>query len=352
MLLSIALHNFQAHKDTSIAFDPGINCIVGTSDSGKTSILRGFRWCYENRPTGTAFVSHWCKKEDTAVTISLFTLDSNAPISRIRTEDRNGYDVNGKELGAIGLDVPEEVKTLFNMSSINISSQHDAPFLISETAGEVAKYLNKLIHLDLIDTVLANAESRRRSIKKSIVSLEEDTSKEKASIAELSWVKEACSKIEQLWDIQVTSRKKEKEIDDIKKIIQYAMEMKDTIDRGSSITKAFRSITIDSVIEALEKAKKESSLLSSLLSTILSYKKVAEKREMIDKAQKAFSRIEEFREEKRNLEKGYETLTIFLTSGKRYMDIVGDGKVAIEQLKKELPEICPTCGRTMEECHD
>ena len=43
-ITSVTLKNFQAHKDTTVQFDRGLNIIVGESNNGKTSILRGILW--------------------------------------------------------------------------------------------------------------------------------------------------------------------------------------------------------------------------------------------------------------------------------------------------------------------
>ena len=52
----VNLVNFQSHKDTTIEFDKGLNIIVGASDSGKTSILRGIKWALYNDPSGDYFI--------------------------------------------------------------------------------------------------------------------------------------------------------------------------------------------------------------------------------------------------------------------------------------------------------
>jgi exonuclease SbcC len=62
MIQSIVLRNFQAHKNTEISLDKGITAIVGSSDSGKTSILRAFYWVLQNKPSGIQMVSYWNRK--------------------------------------------------------------------------------------------------------------------------------------------------------------------------------------------------------------------------------------------------------------------------------------------------
>jgi exonuclease SbcC len=44
----LKIKNFQSHHDTEIEFGPGINVITGTSDAGKTSILRAIMFVLYN----------------------------------------------------------------------------------------------------------------------------------------------------------------------------------------------------------------------------------------------------------------------------------------------------------------
>jgi len=59
MIQQLSIANFQSHKDTTLAFDPGLNVIVGPTDCGKTAVIRALRWLIWNRPMGEAFRSTW-----------------------------------------------------------------------------------------------------------------------------------------------------------------------------------------------------------------------------------------------------------------------------------------------------
>ena len=57
MLSKITLKNIQAHEDLTLEFGPGRNVIHGSSDSGKTAVLRGLLWTAINDGIGdTAYV--------------------------------------------------------------------------------------------------------------------------------------------------------------------------------------------------------------------------------------------------------------------------------------------------------
>ena len=58
MIQSIRLINFQSHKDSFIEFSPNDTVLIGTSNSGKTAVLRALDWILKNRPLGTSFIRH------------------------------------------------------------------------------------------------------------------------------------------------------------------------------------------------------------------------------------------------------------------------------------------------------
>ena len=201
MLQSISLQNFQSHKKSILEFHKGINVITGPSNNGKSSILRALYWAIYNRPSGDSYVSHWNRdKNDKPIKSTKVTvINDNGTIERrkgfIKADDKqkvfNGYIVNDNYLEAIGQDVPDEVTKLFNIDNVNIQKQMDAPFLLSESAGEVARFFNQTIRLDLIDKILAKAESKRREANKDKSRLESEQVQIEKEILNYSWLEDA-----------------------------------------------------------------------------------------------------------------------------------------------------------------
>ncbi len=149
MIKSIRIEDFQSHKLTHIDLDPGVNVIIGRSDSGKTSILRALNWVINNKPSGEAFLRHGSK--ETGVAISL---DNDTIITRYRKNKDSVYYLNDQEFKAFGQDVPKEIRDEINIGSLNTQRQMDAPFLLSFTPGEVGRLLNEIVKLDQIDHAL------------------------------------------------------------------------------------------------------------------------------------------------------------------------------------------------------
>lgn len=146
MLQSVKIANFQAHKDSELIFAPGVNVIIGQSDSGKSSIFRAINWVASNRPLGDSFCSVW--GGETSVVVDTV---EGVRIERIRSSDQNAYVLNGDVLTGFGTEVPAEIITALQLDENNIQSQMDLPFLLSMTPGEAAKLLNKAASIDDID---------------------------------------------------------------------------------------------------------------------------------------------------------------------------------------------------------
>lgn len=167
MIESIKIKNFQSHKASQLKFHPQVNTIVGSSDSGKTAVMRALFWVIQNRPLGTAFFSHWAtdKKGEQIEPTWANVIINGVKIRRTRYKENNSYMVGAKSLEAMGKAVPEEIIQTFNLTEVNIQRQMDSPFLLSESAGEVARFFNRIIRLDIIDSFLSAAESKKRQAK-------------------------------------------------------------------------------------------------------------------------------------------------------------------------------------------
>lgn len=160
MFTKLELKNFQSHKETTINFAPGLNAIIGQSDSGKSSILRAIKWLITNRPSGDAFRSYW--GGDTNVT--LHTTNEIAIIQRFKTAKTNGYLLDNSKYEAIGTGVPDEIAKVLNIDDINFQQQLDRPFLLDDSAGEVAQHFNRIAHLDMIDTSVSYVKAQSRAL--------------------------------------------------------------------------------------------------------------------------------------------------------------------------------------------
>ena len=195
MFTKSEIKNFQSHKNTVIDFDKGINSLCGESDNGKSAVIRAIKWLVENRPLGTDKLnSNWNKDFKEDMSVKIYT--NKGWVQRIRNKKRNGYTIcigeeSPVELSAVGTDVPPEVTKFLNLSDINFQYQFDTPYLISMSAGDASKYLNNIIHLDSIDSIMTVAEGNKRSLNSEQKIVDKDISDLERELKNTEWVEEA-----------------------------------------------------------------------------------------------------------------------------------------------------------------
>lgn len=167
MIKELSISNFQSHKETTLEFHEGVNVIVGSSDSGKTAILRALRWLIWNRPSGEAFRSDWGGETEVR-------LETEVGIISRYKDKKDKYTARLKGLltevvfEAFGTSVPKEIQDALNISDINLQQQLDQPFLLTETPGAVAQHFNKVARLDKIDLGLQNVQRAIRELEQDI----------------------------------------------------------------------------------------------------------------------------------------------------------------------------------------
>jgi len=312
LISNLILRNFQSHKKTILNFSPNVNAIIGQSNSGKTAILRGLFWAIYNRPSGLSFISYWNRdKKGNPIKPTSVTIADKCAIKRIRSSELNGYEIIDRMeddpkivLEAIGLDVPEQVEKILNIGEVNIQRQMDAPFLLSESASEVARFLNKEIRLDLIDKILSNAESKRRKYNSDIKQFEAEIINTEKELETFAILDEAERLNKQLNEVEVLAESIEDKIDDLETINTDYKKYVKIIQNYVKIS--FKNI--EEIIEQLDDIKKEEKDIQ----------------ENIDK-------LEEYKEEYQIKFVEKEALA-----------------VKIIELEKQMPKTCPICGNKLE----
>lgn len=152
MIKQLTIENFKSHKHTELNFVPGVNVIIGESDSGKSAIIGAFRLALKNRPSGDGYRSHW--GGDVKVTVTTDEIE----VERGKDKE-NYYKVGPLKLTAFKTEVPTEVQNALRLSDINLQTQFSSHFLLSETPGEVAVYFNRIAGIDQIDTSIKKVAS-------------------------------------------------------------------------------------------------------------------------------------------------------------------------------------------------
>lgn len=214
MIKSLQLQNFQSHKNSYLEFSPGINIICGKSNNGKTAILRALNWVVFNRPQGLSFKSTFAeKKESCKVTLVI----NDKEIIREKNTSINSYKVGISQFDTIGNDIPFEVSSAINLSDINIHTQFEKHFLLTDSAGEVGRTINKIVKLEDIDTLISSLSSKISSTNKEIEIKKQDLERLNLSLEKFK----DFDIIEKLVGAVVENDNKIKELEQKVKVINY-----------------------------------------------------------------------------------------------------------------------------------
>lgn len=181
----VVLENFMNHVSSSIELDDYFTCIIGSNDTGKSTIFYAIRWFMTNEPKGDSIIY---RKEGTKAkycSVSLHMEDGSI-YRKIRKKGVTLFDspTSGKEWGKAGL--PKEIADAVKITShtfgnntleLNYSFQLDQPFLIAENPSVGASVISTFAGTDIIDITCKDVESENRSIVKERNELSETATK-------------------------------------------------------------------------------------------------------------------------------------------------------------------------------
>ena len=218
MIKAIRLQDFQSHKKSELMLTPGMNCVVGTSDSGKSAILRGLTWLRANRPSGVSIIR---TGTDTAIVeIEVETKRGEFLLTRARSKSKNEYRCNDAEFVAVGKDVPEEVTLALGLQDINTQRQLDPPFLIFETPGRIAAIFNKFTKLDTAERLATRIAQNIRQKKQAITNKGEEIEKLGISIEQYDWLESFKISVEIYEEVNVQLEKEEQKKEELLDLIE------------------------------------------------------------------------------------------------------------------------------------
>jgi DNA repair protein SbcC/Rad50 len=347
----IKISNFQSHKNSEITFTEGLNIITGSSDSGKSSILRSLLWVVNNRPSGDS-IRNWSMKEKDSVSVSV-ELD-NAVISKERKQGKGIYSLNDTIYEAVKTDVPEEITRAFDLSDINIQNQHDPYFLLNESSGEVARKLNELVGLNVIDILFKNLNSKTLSTKRDIENETKEAERLQTEIDSLSYL-DALSR--ELIKLEVKVEKLEKldiSISSIENSLVQYTDIENKLKEFNELIKHERTmIEIVCQIDEYTKTKNKADEIDTFIADLQEIGRHKEHYAEILKQEKYYTEIKSLLDRFSEVNK----LADFLSD--QYSIFNGNAKkikqenINIEKYEKEhkklLKEngICPLCGATI-----
>ncbi len=350
MIRRIEIKNFQSHKKTNLNLSPGINAIIGSSDSGKSAILRALNWTIYNRPSGDALVSNWNKNEKGKLIDDSFTTiikDDNV-LTRMKKKDFNGYIINSSIAGAIGTDVPEQVQDFFDLSEVNIQKQTDAHFLLSNTAGEVARFFNKIIKLDDIDKALYLVEKKKNGTNSEIKRTSKEIEELEPKLDSYNWIDKAEELSERLDVIYDKIQKKKHDTEELKSDIQTYNNINKSLEGSKKIIELEEKVDkIFNIKKEIEEKSKSKNILENSIEEYNNCKDVLKSTDKILKTENNVRNLLELYEKIKKLNRNIKNYENSIQNFKETKENINIMDEKIKELNERIPDICPLCGNQM-----
>lgn len=176
----LRLENFQSHEDTILTFEPGINLIVGSSDSGKSAILRAINFLFHN-PRNVNYL----RMGTSEVRVTAWFNDGTI-VSRVKGKTRNGvtaqmpdgsqyaFEKIGQEeypreiLEALGNPPEDKVH-----GPISYSEQLGQYFLASLGPTELPRSISELTGIDDLEEAAGELGKKSKQAGKQLKDTEE-----------------------------------------------------------------------------------------------------------------------------------------------------------------------------------
>ena len=352
MITKVRLKNFQAHKNRVLEFTEGVNIIRGSSDAGKSAIIRAMIACITGKDFNSAYQT-WGTNGPMEVTIEI---DGHV-ITRGRDAKSNYYILDGKKFAALRGECPKEISEIFNIGADQLNSQYESFYLLSETAGGVAKKIQAICDLDSIARIskvstkaVSDATTEERIIERKLSDLEPRLQKLDDVIILRRRYQRLVERGEYLQEQEATLSSYEKLKAGYEKLVVYenlaaAASLRPDLDQCVELLTSIKNkrsereqlIRLQKNVERLsmkiEKAAKAESTLKENKSIFVEIQKMQKSLQENEKRMKNFE----------NLKVKYEKTTKVFEKAKKELKNL---YIEREELFKEI-KICPLCGASL-----
>ena len=257
MLEKAVFYNFQTHRKKVIRFQPGVNCLVGETDSGKSSAIRALRWAVLNEVFDSDFTS-W-----DADSTTVKTWFDGHKIVRTKSKSSNQYSIDGKVFSAVRRDVPDEIASLLNVDDGNFQQQFDAHFWLADSAGAVGKELNKIVNLEAIDESMAKVASKLRSVRSAVEVSENRLDDAKRKAKELDWVPRFDADLRKLEELSEEARRTREKASVLRDLLEQATKAQEAAEVATEAKN--RGLLAMQAMDAALKARERVEKLRGLL---------------------------------------------------------------------------------------
>lgn len=351
MIKDIHIINFQAHKETLLSLSEGVNIISGRSHSGKSSIMRALRWAFLNKPIGDGFRRDGIDNTDEVTTAVSFSDDKY--IIRKRDNSDNVYKTSEHkdQFSALRGAVPEEINGITKIGPEHIQTQGEKYFLIGKTPGQIARELNKVVGLELIDKTISAIKKKVSDTESELKSSNVNIDKIKSELDEYEGVDELVeivTEIQNLRNQELHLTGKVGGISGILLKIDFENESIEECNKVISLEKSAK--TILSYVEKVYALKDKKDKVSEILSNINKHRDRISSCELVISLEKEILSLSEDRKEAEN--RAYELSkieTLYRSIGRerKRAESLAEALESLEKRKSELIEklsYCQYCG--------
>jgi exonuclease SbcC len=169
MLTDVYASDFQSLKSVTITLGK-LTVITGPSNSGKSAFGRALRATLRNNVSVAAGLRHKSKS------FVLSAMVDGQEIQLTRGKSLGIYNHDGQQYTKIGTTVPDDIQDWLQMpevlgSDLNLTTQFDAPYLLSASGSEAARALGDLTNANLLSAAAGEANRRKLEAAREVKAL-------------------------------------------------------------------------------------------------------------------------------------------------------------------------------------
>lgn len=289
MIKSIELINFQRHKKLKLSLKDSFNCISGSNQRGKSSIVRGLYWLFTNSPAGD-WMCRIDKNGNTHTATVKIVLDDDTVIKRIKGKTINCYTVDEKEFHSVGRNVvPEPVKVAlgldyglldeFKMFPYVLMQDEAIPdtsnFMVFNSETTVAGALNFLAGTNVIEKAVKDFNGDKLDISRKVRYNDEQKTKNETELKKYDVLEDVDFELCDHYHDSIVSRIAD--VDSIEKLYKRYVENIGVIRRYKSIRKILVNISV--VDELILRIRDASCILNNIEKAVDWYSKFSKQKE-------------------------------------------------------------------------
>lgn len=240
-LTELSVTNFQSHAATTLELVPGLNVIVGSSDSGKSALLRALYWLYYNKPRGAEFIRLGAK----SATVTA-RYDDGTELTRSRSTSSAGsylitrLDGEQVKLSGIGNQLPADVLAVhrtpsLNLAgedlSLNIALQFEPPFILGYPNSVNLALLDLLTHNDAAFAAIRQLRSDEDLLKRRHAAAVSDLNSVEQTLQTLASIAALAPRVKRLYGDYAVTLEDARRLQAMTSLLERAQQLRERADK-------------------------------------------------------------------------------------------------------------------------